>query len=208
LPFDGQHFVLLKSDDREVLANFSQISQRIVVLPGQRITGVYFFSTGDYMPYNDTAMIKLIPDPCSNPNFAEIMLAHRSVEEVGSFQTMQGWEVFTHDFNDGDAGEYTLILRVEDMFDRIYTSRLAVDAVKLCYLPPGDINGDCMVNFYDFAFLANQWLNDCNETHCDKADINQSFKVDFGDLMILATNWLINCDATPNEQACLPPRPE
>lgn len=210
-PFDGQYFLLLKSDARShSQANFSQISQKITVRAGQRITGAYFFSTGDYIPYDDTATIKLIPDPCSNPvGLTEITLAKKSVGDVGSYQTMQGWQKFTNDFNDANAGTYTLILRVADAIDNIYTSRLAVDGLKIeCnYVLAGDINSDCVVNFYDFALLANQWLNTCDSTLCNGADINPTpdGTVDFTDLAVLAANWLVDCGVIdPNPMICVP----
>jgi hypothetical protein len=57
--------------------------------------------------------------------------------------------------------------------------------------PAGDINGDCHVDFFDFAWLAEQWLNACDSlTWCNDSDINHSGKVDFSDLSILTGNWL------------------
>jgi hypothetical protein len=212
-PFDGQYFILLKSDSENhrplAATDFAQLYQTITVEPGQHITGVYFFSTGDYIPYDDFATIKLIPDPCSNPDpkkLTEITLAEKSVSDVGSYQTMPDWERFARDFNDAEAGTYTLVLRIEDAIDHIYTSRLAVDALKLCSPSPSDINKDCVVNFFDFAMLAAQWSNDCNDCNdpnlCRKSDIDHSRVVDFNDLLILAQDWLIDCDAEPNGPAC------
>lgn len=43
-PVDGSYFLLLKSDDRRhSQTNFSQISQKITIRAGQRISGEYFF---------------------------------------------------------------------------------------------------------------------------------------------------------------------
>ena len=212
LPVDGSYFLLLKSDDRRhSQTNFSQISQKITIRAGQRISGEYFFSTGDYMPYDDTATIKLIPDPCSNSvGLTEILLAKKSVADVNSYQCMSGWKPFTHDFNDANAGTYMLTVRVQDAIDNIYTSRIAVDALKIeCrYLLAGDINSDCVVNFYDFAILANQWLNTCSpQTPCS-ANINEPTPdtiVDFADLAVLAEHWLIDCGVIdPDPAVCVP----
>jgi hypothetical protein len=214
-PFDGQYFVLLRSDSRDhvptrrdsedQLIDFCQLSQEITVRAGQRITGAYFFCTGDYMPFNDTATIKLIPDPYDNRT--EILLAHKDVASVGSYQTMLGWESFVHDFNDTNAGTYTLVLEVVDSLDYNYTSRLAVDAIKIecSYAPAGDINGDCKVDLYDFTLLANQWLSECTQPPCS-ADINEpaDHVVNFYDLAIVVENWLIDCRIIPRDQACVP----
>jgi hypothetical protein len=212
-PFDDQYFLLLKSDDRRhPQTNFSQISQKITVHAGQRISGVYFFSTGDYIPYDDTATIKLIPDPCSNSvGLTEILLAKKSVADVNSYQCMSGWETFTHDFNDANAGTYTLTLRVADAIDNIYTSRLAVDALKIecIYVLAGDINSDCIVNFLDFALLANQWLGECTPEQPCSANINEPTPdniVDFADLAVLAEHWLIDCGVIDPDPAICEPR--
>jgi hypothetical protein len=50
----------------------------------------------------------------------------------------------------------------------------------------GDLDCDCVVNFRDFAILANEWLN----TGCCEADLYKDNKVNFKDLAIMADNWL------------------
>jgi hypothetical protein len=48
-------------------------------------------------------------------------------------------------------------------------------------LVAGDLEGDCVVNFRDFAMLANEWLDmGC----CD--DLYKDDKVDFKDLVVMA----------------------
>jgi hypothetical protein len=211
MPMDGQHFLLLRSDNagrRPLIdSNYSQISQNITVTAGERLSGAYFFSTGDYIPYYDTGTIKLVPDSGSNSaNLHEILLAEKSVSDVGNYQTMLNWETFVHDFNDAEAGNYTLILQITDAFDRLFTSHLAVDALKLCYMPSGDINSDCRVDVNDLQPLMTQWLNSCdaNSGWCGKTDLNQSGSVDLVDFAIFANNWLIDCSALPLDPACAP----
>jgi hypothetical protein len=226
-PVDGPYFLRLNSGGGalSVDLSYSQLTQEITINAGQSIAGSYFFSTLDYIidppnptgnyKYNDKACIKLVPtDPCSG--LVEITLAYKDVNSVGSYGEegtgcMPGWATFSRTFDSNDAGNYTLTLRIWDFSDTIYPSYLAVDALKLCYPPLGDINHDCVVNFLDFTLMANQWLNDCSTpTWCNNTDINpipQGSKVDFEDLMIMAANWLIDCDATPGDPECLPPAP-
>jgi subtilisin family serine protease len=52
--------------------------------------------------------------------------------------------------------------------------------------PTADLNWDCVVDFRDFAVLANEWL----DTGCCEADLYEDYKVDFKDLAIMADNWL------------------
>ena len=59
--------------------------------------------------------------------------------------------------------------------------------------PLADLNGDDVIDFYDFALFASHWLDPiCNVSNnfCERADIDQSEGVDFDDLATLAINWL------------------
>ena len=57
----------------------------------------------------------------------------------------------------------------------------------------GDLNYDCGVDFFDFAFFAGQWLTDeqCGELDwCDGADLTQNGSVDWFDLHDFSQEWL------------------
>ncbi len=56
----------------------------------------------------------------------------------------------------------------------------------------GDLNRDCKVDFADFAYFAQQWLNDyCNDPDwCNGTDFSKDGIVDEADLAILVDNWL------------------
>ncbi|MGA2324062.1 MAG: hypothetical protein ABSG22_09470 [Sedimentisphaerales bacterium] len=198
--FEGQYFVMLESGGGTPDTAYSQLTQRIVVNAGQSITGAYFFATIDHLPYNDTATIKLVPDPCSS--LTEILLARKSVADVNSYDSMEGWEAFSHTFTALEAGIYTLVLRVEDAIDYVTPSYLAVDALKIeCNGSlAGDLNGDCRVDYFDLALLVDQWLNECDSSPwCNDSDLNHSGNVDFVDFSILADNWRIGCNSTVDE---------
>jgi hypothetical protein len=68
---------------------------------------------------------------------------------------------------------------------------------------PGDINGDCYVDFADFASVAMYWLqcNDSLESSCITfdwpADIDGDYYVDYNDVAYLVTNWL-TCNESDN----------
>ncbi len=50
---------------------------------------------------------------------------------------------------------------------------------------------DCIVNFYDLAAFASQWLDSCSEPFwCEQADFNTSGSVNFSDLATLTDEWL------------------
>jgi hypothetical protein len=68
---------------------------------------------------------------------------------------------------------------------------------------PGDINGDCYVDFADFASVVMYWLqcNDSLEPFCITfdwpADIDGDYYVDYNDVAYLVTNWL-TCNESDN----------
>jgi hypothetical protein len=73
------------------------------------------------------------------------------------------------------------------------------------YILQGDINGDCVVDFYDYALLANEWRNSTSAPYWgDESDIDHSTTVDLIDLGLLADNWLVDCLQTPGNSACVP----
>ena len=176
-PIDGQHFVMLKTGSGcvgDTNKSWTQLTQLISVNEGQSITGSYFFATDDWVPpWNDIATIYLSsPEPNSITGLydIEILLARRDVNSVGSYFSMEDWERFSHTFGSSEAGDYMLVLRVEDAVDCAYASYLAVDAlyivdqpmVTCAYKLAGDVNRDCKVDLVDFAKMAENWLIDCN----------------------------------------------
>jgi hypothetical protein len=73
------------------------------------------------------------------------------------------------------------------------------------YILQGDINGDCIVDFYDYVLLANEWRNPSSDPYwADETDINKSTSVDLIDLGLLVDNWLIDCRQTPSDPQCVP----
>ena len=54
-----------------------------------------------------------------------------------------------------------------------------------------DLNGDGVVNFFDFAILAAHWLDVCSEPDwCQGSDSDYSGRVDFVDLLNFVDDWL------------------
>jgi hypothetical protein len=73
------------------------------------------------------------------------------------------------------------------------------------YILQGDINSDCIADFYDYVLLADEWRNPSSDPYwADETDINQSTSVDLIDLGLLVDNWLIDCFQTPGNPACVP----
>lgn len=216
LPFEGDYFLLISTgiEDTSTISEDSQGSkvwQSINAEAGNKLTGVYFFGTMDYSWYVDWGEIKLIP--LENPNEA-IEVVYVTVEDVGSYGSgdkgsMSGWKKFEYTFE--TTGVYELNISVNDYYDSSFDSFLAVDGVALCRNPSGegDFNCDCTVNFEDFAFLAADWLCDCNDpdvlndpesdpdfyndpnSNCLLGtDMNKNGPVNFADLKIMSENWL------------------
>jgi hypothetical protein len=123
-PKTGNHLALLKSG--LVVVAQVELSQQITLSAGQTISGVAFFGTDDYTPFNDFADIVLVS--ADNPENV-INLFHRTVDDVGSYNSMQDWEAFT--YTDLVGGNYTLKLGIYDYYDSILSSYLAVDSLTV-----------------------------------------------------------------------------
>jgi hypothetical protein len=200
LPYDGNSFVVLSSMDGGTF--FSEIRQEITINVGDRLTGAYFFGTHDYMDFNDWGAIQLvIPD--TNTVVGE-NIVYVDVNEVHNYGSIRGWKKFEYIFDANQAGTYDLRIIVSDFTDSLLASYFAVDGLVICRQSPifGDINADCIVNFLDFAMLANDWMCDCNNpnifndpnyncvygTNLDDSDNI----VDLKDLQVIADNWLFS----------------
>ena len=57
-----------------------------------------------------------------------------------------------------------------------------------------DLNGDCQVNFTDFAEFAGAWMS--GEA---KGNLNGDADIDFEDAALFAADWL-NCTRTPSSE--------
>lgn len=216
LPFDGNYFLLLSTgtENKPIREpNQANVWQTITVNAGDKITGVYFFGTVDYNAYNDWAEIKLEP---MDSNLSTLRLVHVNVLQVGSWHSgetgsMSGWKRFEHTFTSGEAGIYTLKIRVCDAKDYNIDSFFAVDSLVLCRNPAqtGDFSCDCTVNFKDFVYFAHDWLCNCkdpnvlNDPQSDPnyyndpngycllgTDLNNDGPVDINDLQTLSAQWL------------------
>ena len=65
-----------------------------------------------------------------------------------------------------------------------------VTIVESVPTPPGDINGDGVVDWDDLAILVEQWLDRCRIGEwCGGCDLNESGRVDFDDFAIFASDW-------------------
>lgn len=209
--FEGNSFVVLSTGDTVgpgsdlPTVTGACISQIISASPNNILMGNYFFGTSDYLPFNDTAIITLIPAD-SNDGTGEIPIVHINVQQVGDYGATDGWQSFFLTFDEQTAGDYLLYCEVSDDRDTTYQSYLAIDNIRLCLSTPekGDITKDCSVDYEDFSILSSAWLRDCQaiidpnsplydpNLPCSAADLNKSTVVDANDLLLMIENWLQN----------------
>jgi hypothetical protein len=190
LPADGNTFVVLDSDPQYNGPVDASISQEVEFSAGETIAGQYFFGTYDYVPFSDYATISLIPSPGSG--LEEIILVSIDISDVGNYGSTETWLWFTHHFDEFDAGTYTLQGYVTDVKDSILPSLLMLDNIVVCQsVTGGDANHDCRVDLQDFAFLAQYWLNNCEEFEpCRTANFDDSSVIDYVDLLTISHHWL------------------
>ena len=191
---DGNNFILLSTGGGTPEASYSQISQVIDVNAGDSISGVYFFSTTDWMPqWNDSGMVYLStpePNTTTGEYDVEILLAYSDVNSVVIFGgspggSMASWGRFVYTIAPEEAGTYRLVIRVADSIDYAYPSRLAVDTLQITPGPPGP--------WCDYKLVG---------------DINHDCKVDLADFAMMSENWLIDCNLDPGDPACISPYPQ
>ena len=113
-----------------------------------------------------------------------------------TLEEWQEWNVALQDFNDagvnvGDVREIVIgaeslywagILYFDDI--RLYGPRCIPD-----FQPAADFTDDCLVNFVDFAVLADQWLKPPGSPSADIAQPPDGI-VDMWDLALLVEDWL------------------
>ena len=81
----------------------------------------------------------------------------------------------------------TSMVRNEDKRAQLMTKSLQwqINVVKPI------LNLGTAMDFIDFAFFANHWMNNCSSPDwCDDFDLDYSGRVDFDDLAIFTENWL------------------
>jgi hypothetical protein len=200
-PFKGNSLLVLSSGGNSL--QYAQASQSVSIGEGDKITGVYFFGTCDYRPWNDWSEIKLVKK--NDSNGSEILLAFADIELLGeNYGSFPGWKRFEHTFTASEVGDYNLVLFVSDKDDYQLESYLVVDGLLLSRYnevnpPPehADFTCDGTVDFKDFTILAKGWQHECSNTAYDPncncllgTDLDASGLIDFNDIRILSENWL------------------
>jgi hypothetical protein len=88
------------------------------------------------------------------------------------------WTIFANSYHVDAGGDFD-----EDEDTDIEDIAIFVDDWLLDKIHPFDFIRDKQINFLDYAFLANCWLESC-------ADLTNDGSTDYKDLMIIADNWL------------------
>jgi len=117
-PKEGSHFALLKTDGN---GDYNILSQAFSVAAGGTISGWTFFSTWDYMPYDDNAQVRILQD-----STVVAVLFDESVSSVGDFGETP-WTFWEYTFT--TAGAYTLETRITNEGDAEVASYLGLDGV-------------------------------------------------------------------------------
>ena len=75
--------------------------------------------------------------------------------------------------------------------DKQYSRNLGTgDGIELFKVVTGDLDLNGYVDFIDYAFFAEHWTDDCNDTTwCDGVDLDKSGAVDMNDLGLLLQDW-------------------
>lgn len=103
---------------------------------------------------------------------------------VADFNNLAITVSFISPFADSNDVQFTLF---DPNYEVIGQKRVKIANVS----PYGDINGDGITNFKDFAILANHFYEFGSYTdRREGTDLNRDEYIDYGDLFIFAQNWL------------------
>ncbi|MCK5175891.1 MAG: hypothetical protein KAR47_21030, partial [Planctomycetes bacterium] len=208
-PCEGDNHIILSTGDLEPEWEIlrAELSQRIQISAGDKISGSYFFGTFDYLRgYNDFAEIKIVSvaDPNLETSLLDVTL---DVATIGNQSSTDGWQDFEYIFDESEVGSFDLTFCVEDSGDEIYNTYLLVDAISICHVPDyGDFNQDCEVDLTDFSMLSGGWMLECVDldTISDPNDypdpndciltmifdVDGSLQVDVNDVSLMSGCWL------------------
>jgi hypothetical protein len=119
-PKGGDYFALLKTDGPGL---FTSIAQPVYAAAGDTISGWAFFDTGDYLPYNDQAEVRIWS---GNTLLDTVFYADTAM--VGDYgQTpWTRWEYVVP-----SDGHYTVEARITNSLDSIYDSFMGLDAATV-----------------------------------------------------------------------------
>ncbi|MCX5635830.1 MAG: hypothetical protein NTW55_08335 [Planctomycetota bacterium] len=109
-------------------------------------------------------------------------------------------------YNDNILHKIALVLRINVVRKLVFIHYAEWDNIRLSLFtqacggygyPTGDFNHDCVVDFLDYAVLAEEWLNEtdpCNPNHiCDLYHSDYGV-INFRDFAVYAKNW--DCNTT------------
>ena len=153
---DGDYFLRLTAG---CPGNPTEATQDLYMGAGQIITGFAAFDAGDYVPYYDSAVVVFKEDGqlIDTPFFAD-------VGTVGSYGDgpWQQWE-----FTAPEAGNYTILYSVVNMYDCSYTSYGLFDGPEYTCVD-GDGDGQC--DSPSYAGLLDSTSNSGDDTCGGDAD--------------------------------------
>jgi len=115
-----------------------------------------------------------------NPDSNEALYINGLVIEENCLLKLNGLNVYTKYFRGLPVGQYTLGL-----------DGIEFDGGNLFIVSDMDFNDDYVVDFKDFAKLANAWMGSCCEPGwCDRTDYDRNGQVGNYELGLLANSWL------------------
>jgi hypothetical protein len=112
-----------------------------------------------------------------------------------------GTHTLNNSISTGSGASPTVLTALEDASDHLPIVADYRIPESLCVsFSIADLNGDCVVDFLDFAILGNQWLEPPGIPSADIAPEPPDDFVDILDLTVWATEWL-DCNLDP-QSAC------
>ena len=106
-----------------------------------------------------------------------------------SYDLWHEWDITAQDFNDVEVALYVVADVNNTISELNEDDNIAFGSVQVGKV--ADVTDNAIIDFGDFAELANSWMESCNEPDwCEGRDFDQSNMVDFNDLFRLCEDWL------------------
>lgn len=206
------NLILLQIDDNNI-SDISALSEMIgmtrLFLSSNNVSDISALSimtsmTELYLSQNNISDISALS---GMTNLTYLWLGYNNISNISALSEMIGMtNLFLHSSNVSDISALSGMTNLTYL--NVFNNPLD-NAAYCVYLPliednnpgidlrydsnpnplVGDCDGDCYVDFFDFALLANYWKDiDCGD--CGGVDLNNDSNVDSNDLKIIADNWL------------------
>ena len=163
-PVEGAFFAQITGGTPDV---YQTLSQTFTASAGEMLTGYAFFSTEEYLPFDDDGYVRI--------TLGNAILFQSSVVALGNTNGNSSgtpWTPFSYLIN--NSGTYTLEAGMRNRFDLVQDSVLGIDNVQLKSVPEPATLGLWSMGLAGLAFARRRFSNTKRSDMCRGVDITMA----------------------------------